>query len=44
MVLINNRMLGRINRIELHLKPQVVGEEGNLTFEDRTQFLRSKDV
>ena len=43
-VMINNCMLRGINRIEFHLKAQIVCEEGYLTVEDRSQFLRAIDM
>ena len=44
MIMINNCMLCRIDRIEFHLKTQIVGKESYLTIENRSQFLRTIDM
>ena len=44
MVLIDDSVLRGIDRTEFHLKTQVVGEEGYLTFENWSQFLRAIDM
>ena len=44
MVLIDDSVLHGIDRTEFHLKTQVVGEEGYLTFENWSQFLRAIDA
>ena len=38
-IVVDHLVLRGIHRIELHLKTQVVGKEGDLSFEDRAQFL-----
>ena len=43
-VLIDNRLLSSIHRMEHHLITQVVGKEGNLVFQHRSQRLWGMDM